>query len=166
MPTYQLKLHLQKLEGKPFTYERDGQQLYDKLEAEAPPGCYEQVIKRTKKYKTNQQVKTHFGLLLNSIIAQANEQGIDTSGFLKLLLQEDLPTGVGLTKDFLHQLFYVCCPTYDAEGRRVTLSKMSTIEASNWFERCRNLLASRGFYVNDPDPHWKDKKPSIEDLRS
>ena len=157
MSIKQLKLHLQKLDGKPFVYEHNGQQLYNEFEAKAPPGCYEQIIKRTKKYKTNQQVKMHFGLLINTIIAKANDEGIDTSAFLKLLLQEDLPTGVGVTKDFLHQLFYVVCPSYGAEGRRITLSKMSTREASNWFERCRNLLASRGFYIDDPDPNWKDK---------
>jgi len=161
VPTKQLRLRLQKLEGKPFVCERDGQQFYDKFEAEAPPGCYEQIIKRTKKYKTNQQVKMHFGLLIDTIIARANDEGIDTSKFLKLLLREDLPTGVGLTKDFLHQLFYLVCPTYDAEGRRVTLSKMSTTEASDWFDRCRNLLSSRGLYVDDPDPDWRNKKSKL-----
>jgi hypothetical protein len=113
------------------------------------------IVRGTKSY---QQVKTHFGLLIKTVIAKTNDEGIDTSKFLKLLVQEDLPTGVGLTSGFLHQLFYLLCPVYDDEGKRVTLSKMNTEQASKWLEDCRNLLASRGIYVPDPDPNWKDNE--------
>ena len=111
--------------------------------------------------KSYQQVKTHFGLLINTVIAKTNDEGIDTSKFLKLLVRDDLPTGVGLTSDFLHQLFYLVCPTYTKEGKRVTLSSMTTEEASDWFERCRNLLASRGICVDDPDPNWNQPQGNI-----
>jgi hypothetical protein len=107
--------------------------------------------------KTNQQVKTHFGLLINTVIAKANDDGIDTSMFLKMLIRDDLPTGVGLTKGFLHELLYALCPIADEEGKRVTLSKMTTDQACKWFDECRNLLASRGIYIPEPDPNWKDK---------
>ena len=107
--------------------------------------------------KSYQQVKTHFGLLLNTIIAKANDEGIDTSAFLKLIIRDDLPTGIGLTKDFLHELFYCLCPVYDDNGRRITLSKMNTEQASKWLDECRNLMASRGIYIPDPDPNWKEK---------
>ena len=157
MPKSKIRLIAQKLDGKPFVRDLQNQQEFEKFQAQAPAGCYVLEIHKAKKYKTNQQTKTHFGLLINSVIAQANDDGVDTSNFLKLLLQDDLPTGVGLTADFLHQLFYACCPTVNSEGKRITLSKMNTIEASDWFERCRNLLASRGFYVNDPDPNWREK---------
>ena len=117
-----------------------------------------EILKKTVKSKTNKQVKTHFGLLIKTVIIKANDEGIDTSKFLKLITQDDLPSGIGLTTDFLHQLFLNVCPVYDDDGKKVTLSKMNTGQASKWFEECRNLLASRGVYIPDPDPHWKDKK--------
>ena len=133
LPLPQLELrkqYLTSMEGKPVT----------------------EILKKTVKSKSNRQVRTHFGLLIKTVIVKSNDEGIDTSKFLKLLVQEDLPTGVGLTSDFLHQLFYLICPIYDEDGRRVTLSGMSTEQASKWFEECRNLLASRGMFVDDPDP--------------
>jgi hypothetical protein len=128
---------------------------YDVLLAD---GMYEVEIKKLTEKKTDKQVKTIFGLLIESVIVKANDDGIDTSSFLKLLVQEDMPTGVGLTKDFLYQLFLVCCPVYDDFGRRITLSKMSVGQAAKFFEDCRNLLASRDIVVPDPDPNWKHKK--------
>ena len=109
------------------------------------------------KMRSPQQIKCHFGLLINTVIAKANDEGIDTSAFLKLLVRDDLPSGVGLTSDFLHELFYLVCPIFNEEGHRTTLSKMTVDEASRWFEECRNLLASRGIYVDDPDKNWKTK---------
>jgi len=152
-----IELRKQKLEDKPFKFDDYNQRLFDDFERQAPPGSYILEIKRMGKPKTNKQTATHFGLLINTIIVKANDDGTDTSAFLKLLVQEDLPTGIGLTKDFVHQLLYTLCPTYSEDGKRLTLSKMSTTEASDWLERCRNLLASRGFYVEEPDPNWKDK---------
>ena len=108
-------------------------------------------------HKTYQQVKTHFGLLINTVIVKANDEGIDTSRFLRMLVREDLPTGIGLTKDFVHQLLYALCPVYDEEGGRVTLSKMNTEQASFFLNMCRNLLAGRGIYIPDPNPNWKKK---------
>ncbi len=111
-----------------------------------------EILKKTVKSKSNKQVRTHFGLLIKTVIVKANDEGIDTSDFLKLIVQDDLPTGVGLTNDFLHQLFLNVCPVYDDDSRKVTLSKMNTEQASKWFDDCRNLLASRGIYVDNPDP--------------
>lgn len=156
MAKTRIKVRAQKF-GPKLIYDAINAELLHEFEAQAPNGHYDVDIRKANKPKTHQQVKTHFGLLINSIIAQANDEGVDTSSFLRLLIQDDLPTGIGLNKDFLHQLFYVLCPTYDSEGRRITLSKMSIEEASKWFERCRNLLASRGFYVDDPNPNWRTK---------
>jgi len=124
------KQYLVSMEGKPVT----------------------EILKKTVKSKSSQQVKAHFGLLVNTVIARANDEGIDTSEFLKLLVRGDLPTGVGLCQKFVHELLYVLCPCTDEEGRRITLSKMTTTQAAEWFDRCRNLLASRGIYIPDPDP--------------
>lgn len=130
------KQYLVSMEGKPVT----------------------EILKRTVKSKTNKQVKTHFGLLIKTIVVKANDEGIDTSDFLKLIVHDDLPTGVGLTSDFLHQLFLNICPVYDDDGKKVTLSQMNTKQASKWLKECRNLMSSRGIYIDDPDPNW-NKKP-------
>lgn len=134
------KQYLASMEGKPVT----------------------EILKKTVKSKTNRQVRTHFGLLIKTVIIKANDEGIDTSKFLNMIVQDDLPSGVGLTIDFLHQLFLNVCPVYDDDGKKVTLSKMNTEQASKWFDECRNLLASRGIYVDEPDPNWQEKKRKIK----
>ena len=106
--------------------------------------------------KTYQQVKTIFGLMIQQTIEQANDLGIDVSGFLKYLLSAGIPKGQGLTKDFLIDLAYVICPTVDEEGRRVTLSKMNTIQAANLFERFRATIAPCGIVIDDPRPDWNE----------
>ena len=119
-----------------------------------------EILKATRKSKTNRQVRTHFGLLIKTTIAKTNKTGIDTSDFLKLIVRDDLPSGVGLNENFLNQLFYVVCPTYDKDGQRVTLSQMTSAEASSWLKRCRNLLASRGIFIPEPDENWKENQSS------
>lgn len=147
-----LKLLAQKREGKPLDF---GKEL-ERFDQEAEPGAYEVTIKKAVKHKTRNQLGAHFGLLLDRTIAQANDEGYDTSSFLKDLVRDDLNSGVPLTKDFLKELFYVLCPMY-RDGKRITLSQASTQEASEHFENCRNLLAAHGIYIEDPNPHWKEK---------
>ena len=117
-------------------------------------GCIEIDVKRARKHKSHQQVKMIFGLMIESTIIQANDLGIDTSYFLKYLVDSDIPKGQGLTKDFLHQIMYAVCPTADDDGRRVTLSKMSTKQAGNLFESFRNIVAPLGIVISNPDPNW------------
>jgi hypothetical protein len=131
-----------------------------KLEVLLPDGMYEVEIRphRFVKPKSNRQVKTIFGLMIQSTIAQANDLGIDVSYFLKYLLSQYDPKGQGLTEDFLHELMYVICPTTSIDGRRTTLSKMSTLQAANLFERFRTIVAPMGIVIEDPDPNWELKK--------
>jgi len=117
--------------------------------------------RETGKYnqpKTKKQVKTIFGLMMSSTIEQANDLGIDVSYLLKFLTDDNIPKGQGLTKDFLHELMYIICPTTDGEGRRITLSKMSIEQASNLFEAFRNIVAPLGIVIPDPRPDWKENK--------
>ena len=123
---------------------------FDAFFADSPDGCYEEVFHRAVKSKTSKQVKTIFGLMIEQTIIQANDLGIDVSDFLKYVVSTDIPKGQGLTKDFLHDLMYAICPTTDEDGRRVTLSKMSTVQASNLFERFRTIVAPLGIDIPDP----------------
>lgn len=122
---------------------------------EAPPGRYTVHVSKDRKAKTGKQLGMIFGLMMESVIAQADDLGIDTSALLKHLVKEDVPNGQGLTKGFLHELMYVVCPTTDDDGKRVTLSKMDTVQAGALFEGFRNLMAPLEIVVPDPRKDWK-----------
>ena len=124
----------------------------------APPGRYTVKITKERKAKSKKQLGAIFGHEFNSIIAQANEKAIDVSDLLVFLIDGNIPKGQGLTTSFLHELMYVICPTTNEEGRRVTLSKMNTLQAANLFDGLRTILAPLGINVSDPDPSWREKK--------
>ena len=151
-----MQFHGQKLQGKiqfpPSEIERRKQFL------EAIKDGYHVIedLKVLRQPKSDKQVKTHWGLLVQSVIAQANDLGIDVSDFLVFLLDDRIPKGQGLTTDFLHELFYVIAPTTDEDGRRITLSKMNTEQASNLFERVRNILAPLEINVENPNKDWRN----------
>jgi len=47
----------------------------------------------------------------------------------------------------------------DDDGRRVTLSKMSTVQAAKFLDECRNLVSTTvGIYIPDPNPNWKSER--------
>ena len=151
-----LKLTIQKVDGQARDRQRIHDQVDEWLDAERN-GCLSLEGKRAVKPKSNQQVKMIFGLMIESTIVQCNDLGIDISYLLKYLVDE-FPKGQGITKPFLHQLMYVICPMTDDEGRRVTLSKMSTVQAANLFDSFRTILAPLGVVIQDPDPSWREKE--------
>jgi hypothetical protein len=122
--------------------------------SDSPSGCYELTVRRAYRPKSQSQLGAHFGLMIASAIEQANDMGMDTSTFLKEMVKDDLPSGIGLTKDFLKEIFYCLCPIY-RDGKRITLSKATTTEASQHFTDCCTLLAAHGIYVEEPNPNWR-----------
>jgi hypothetical protein len=149
-----LRIYTQKIDGKPLRFDNHSQRLYDDFDRKCADGCYEVTIKKAVKPKTKKQLGAHFGLLIATAIAEANRQGIDTSGFLKELIRTDKTSGVGLTKEFLKHVLYITCPIF-RDGKPITLREANTAEASKHFEDCRNLLASHGIYVPEPNPDWR-----------
>ena len=123
-----------------------------------PDGCIEHTARRAVKPKSQKQLGAHFGLMMAQAIAQANDNGMDTSSFLKELVTDDLPSGIGLTTNFLKEIFYCLCPMFDDKGKRITLSKSSTVQASKHLEDCTKILAAHGIYIDSPDPNWKEKE--------
>ena len=107
--------------------------------------------------KTNKQVKTVFGLLINSVVVKSVDEGLDTKDFLKRLVETDIPSGNGLTSGFLYNLFLTVCPVVDKDGRRITLSKMDIEQAGTFLDECMNLMASCEIYIPEPDPEWREK---------
>jgi hypothetical protein len=103
--------------------------------------------------KTHQQCKAHFGLALAMIVESFNDNGWDCS----MLMNLPEPTGVGINKDMLQQFFYALFPVFD-EGKQVTLSKMNTAQASQFFDQIRNFAASQWqIAIPEPDSRWREK---------
>jgi len=146
---------IQKVNGEIRNRQAVIQEFLDWLDAERD-GCLAWDGERTYKPKSHKQVKTIFGLMIADTIAQCNDLGVDVSALLKYLVN-DIPKGKGITKDLLHSLMYIICPTTDEEGRRVTLSKMNTKQAYELFESFRNIMAPLGVVIPDPDPQWREK---------
>ena len=149
----QYKGFRQLIDGVLQPRDKHSQRRYEDYISEAKDGCYEETLTKARKAKSDKQVRMIFGLMIQSTIDQADELGLDTSGFLKYLLSE-IPNGVGLNKDFLHALMYQVCPTFNDNGQRVTLSKMNTKQAADLFERFRNIVATSGIVIDDPVKDW------------
>lgn len=131
--------------------------LYD-FERQALPGRYVFEIKRDRPPKSQKQCAVIFALMIRDTIIQANDKAIGVDDLLVHLIDGRIPKGQMLTTDFLHELMYVICPTTDKDGRRITLSKMNTTQASALFERYRTIMAPLGILIPNPDPEWKKKK--------
>ena len=108
-----------------------------------------------RKPKTWQQTKTHWGLAVSTILASFSDYGWDTS----ILLNLPKPTGVEVSSGLLQEYLYAACPTFNEAGERITLSKMDTKQASEFFDAVRNYAASQwSIYIPEPDPNWRDKE--------
>ena len=148
---------MQKIDGQKMRFPRGARERLMQFFVEAPAGYYTLKIDKSRRSKSDSQVKMIFGLMIQSTIEQAEYLGIGVEELLVYLMDGNIPKGVGLNKDSLHALMYQICPTFDDEGRRVTLSKMNTKQAADLFERYRTLLAPLGIVIQDPDPNWRNK---------
>jgi hypothetical protein len=122
---------------------RDGSQVIESLQ-------------RIGRNKTDQQVKCHWGLVVGTILRVFDERGTDLGMFLH---SRAIPEGTPVTADIIQHYLYACCNAVGDEGQRKTLSQMDTIEASRFFENCRNHAASAwDIQIPDPDPTWREKQ--------
>lgn len=146
MARQQIKLVLHKDKDQPLP-------LADLDTSQLPEGDYQVEITKYSPNKTQKQLGAYFGLMIASVIEQANDIGLDTSSFLKEMVREDLPSGIGLTTDFVKEMCYAFCPMYRA-GKRITLSRATIEEAARHFDDCCKLFAAHGIYVPEPDKNW------------
>lgn len=111
-----------------------------------------ETLRKEGKSKSWEQVKTHFGLAVTTILRDFSDRGWDTS----CLLNMPKPTGIEVSVGLLQEFLYAVCPIHNDTGERVTLSKMTTVQASQFFEDIRNYAASQwSIYIPDPDPNYK-----------
>jgi len=106
--------------------------------------------------KTHKQVKTHFGLVIATILEAFNDRGWDTS-----ILLGGGTSGVPVSKGLLQEYLYIVCPMYDDDGNRITLSNknVTSVKCSQWFDDIRNYAASKWYIViPDPNPEWRKEK--------
>jgi len=140
-----IKYSIQRIDGC-NSIDKYSQQRLDKYWAKASDGRYQCSVEKAKRDKTAAQCRLIFGQLINRTIDFADDYGIDASGFVELLNQ-DLPDGVPLSKELVKDYLYKICPTFNDKGQKITLSKMTVRQASDWYERCRNKLAAKGILI-------------------
>lgn len=120
-----------------------------------------ETLRKEGKKKSWEQVKAHWGLVINTILANFESNGWDCS----ILYNLPMPTGVPVNRDMLHQFFYALFPTY-VDGKLITMSsdEWTTHHSSFLFENVRNFAASQwSIYIPDPDPDWRDKIENGDD---
>jgi len=121
-----------------------------------------ETLKLYRKPKTDQQVRTIWGLLIETV-----KQGLDEMGFDMAVLfpTAQIPPGIPCPREVLMQVFYAACNDVGEMGERKTLSQMNTIEAATFFDKCRDHAASVwGIVVPDPDPNWRMKRTDTGDV--
>lgn len=107
-------------------------------------------IKRKRKPKSQKQLGNIFGNMIAKIEYEANEvrqDGVD--GLIRYLKQLDIPKGVEATPDFIKKILYTVAPTFNGLGKEITLSKMDTKQAADFFKRSALIMSG---YVLIPDP--------------
>ena len=115
------------------------------------------VIKRKRTPKSQKQLGNIFGNMIDKIIYEANEvrqDGID--GLIVYLKQLDVPKNLEANTDIVKKVLYTVAPTYNEKGEEITLSKMNTNQANDFFERVRDIMAGY-VYIPDPNPNWKQE---------
>lgn len=114
-------------------------------------------IKCKRKPTSQKQLGNIFGNMISKIEYEANEvrqDGVD--GLIKYLKQLDIPKGVEATPDFIKKILYTVAPTFNGLGKEITLSKMDTKQAADFFKQAALIMSG---YVPIPDPckNWKTK---------
>ena len=113
--------------------------------------------KLTRQYpkKSQQQIKTIWGLVIEMVKREFDDRGWDLN---ILLPTANIPSGIPVPRDVFKTVFYAACSNVGDQGERRTMSEMNILEMSRFFENCRDHAARTwGIVVPDPDPAWRDK---------
>ena len=148
----QFNFYIQKVNGETVNAQQFFDGVTDYLNNN-PDGSYEGSCKRSRKHKSKQQLGAIFGLALNTIKAEFDDRGWDTSYLLKITD----PTGNEISIDFLKEYLYATCGVYNEKGL-VRLSRANTLQAAQFFDAIRNYAVTQwGIYVPEPDKSWRNK---------
>ena len=114
-----------------------------------------EILKKEVKKRSNQQLKAHFGLALQTIVDEFEERGWDSS----FIYNMPTPTGVPVNKAMLQQYFYALYPTTNDKGEFITMShdEFTTVKEMEFFDAIRNHASSQwSIYIPDPNPNYKE----------
>jgi len=105
-----------------------------------------ETITRVKPHKTYQQVKVHFGLVVEMIRQRLIEMGVDVCS-------------IAPNKEMVHDILKQACGGVGDMGEVLGLSQMTIEQASKFFENCRTWAATQlSLDIPDPNPNWRDKE--------
>ncbi len=76
-----------------------------------------------------------------------------------IIPEAKIPDGYPVPISVIESILYATCNDVGDNGERKTLSKMNTIEASRYFDKCRNYAAIRWhIQIDDPNSEWNKKR--------
>ena len=148
--------YAQKIDGESMKWE-DPKAVED-FRNEAAPGRWRFDAVKQRKPKSQKQLGDVFGNAIDKVLHEANEvrqDGID--GLIQYLKQLDMPKNVEATQDMVKKVFYTVAPTFDDDGKEITLRDMDTAQATDFMKRVRDIMAGY-VYIPDPRPDWKENK--------
>jgi len=111
--------------------------------------------------KSWSQCKLIFGNTIANAVEQAKEKGITTEDMMIFLLNDSkkqVPNGVPVDEHFLKAFLYLISPTFNDDGKPITLSKMDKEQASRLFKVTQLFLARMKIIIKDPPELKNDNK--------
>lgn len=94
--------------------------------------------------KTNKQVRTIFGLIVEKVRLRLTEMGVGICN-------------VPANKEMVYAILKKACGGVGDMGETLGLSEMEIDQASVFFENCRDWAATElQLVISDPDPNWRD----------
>lgn len=95
--------------------------------------------------KTNKQVKTIFGLIVEKVRFRLAEMGVGICN-------------VPANKEMVYAILKKACGGVGDLGETLGLSEMTIDQASLFFENCRDWAATElHLTIPEPDPNWREK---------
>lgn len=144
-----------KKNGKPSfdpAVQRQWQEKWDKIKNGQH---FEWTLTKPNNGKSQAQLGLIFGNMIANAVEQAKEKHISTEKLMIFLLnnaKDDLPNGVPIDKDFLHQFMYQISPTFSDDGEPITLRDMDKEQASRLYKVVQIFLAQPGIEIIIDDP--------------
>jgi hypothetical protein len=125
----------------------------DAYMARLPVGAVvEREVKRIQRHNTQAQRAAFFGLMVQIVLDDCEERGIDLSTFFHT---DELPPGLPVEEHHVKAYLYACCGDVGPDGQHKTISKMDVSEMSRFFDKSRTVLAGKkGIVIPDPQPRW------------
>ena len=126
-------------------------QLRERLLASMKDGTrIKETLIKEGRAKSPNQVRAHFGLVVEMIRKRFEDMGVDICGICP-------------NKDMIHDILKKACSGVGDMGETLGLSEMTTEQASKFFENCRTWAATQlQLDIPNPDINWRQKKVEVK----